>query len=1028
MKRALSLILALTMLFGSMSALVGCAPEDDDPTQGNTEPTGPTGPIQIAWEGTDGTLVSETTVDNTNSYTMEFYLDMPEILKGVEDGEWADNYRLQIVHGEEMFYLEMQSCAMNGGYCVFVRGSDGVTQNSAFSSTFAEPVGTIRVNLTYDAQTNIYAWTVVDKADPDIVYLMGEYGGEQLSDSFKAATACTLEFVRFSHVDGSTPDVVPQEFTLTYGPIEEEPEDEIVMDPGKSPGDFGWVTDDGDQSNWQTNTDGTVYQVDYDGGGSQRIYQELISDPNNFTLTVTVQVLEHRGYIEVLGTPIEVDCHGGNGNQVCEKFTGTYKWLNAIDQTVDITVARSGGGKMKIMFTGKGNPTPMNFEVMPNDESQRNVVLGVLDDPAAARFSNITIQGVEGQNVGDYGWHTDETDGVEDFSGWTSLDGVNIDADRSQTVGNNRIWKDLIGDQEQFAVRVQVTVEEGSCAYLKVLGQSLELDARDGNGEELLVKTGGESRDLLAAEGGEVDVLLMRRGGQITVSLVGDEIATYQMDPSKESEDLELGIGAGRASFNGINVREPAQCKRPIPFGSIVFAGSLSGDWRQQLCEDIALYQNGAMKTPAVAEMDAQSILEADADLIVIALSEADMVGKTAEDLKALLSAVQAGMDPNAVLLLTSLPHGDAPELGKINAHLRAVAEELDILYADLYSAMGGRDWTIDTDGSLTAVGNALVEGQIMEQLLRNCTCLAVNSSTSLRTDVTEPVDKTQEALDAFKEATEREELRAAVEARELGLNRTLYNILPKAMQDKLLDALLAADRGGVASHADADAIFTNEVVELLRKDPVQELENKVFTIVTVGDSVTQGTAAVNESTDAWPVRLLNSLDHIAPDRYKVINRGIAGTRMCTVTDNGMFPAAKDTVDSYVVASKPDLLIVSYGFNDLNAGTSLEEFITTYRAYVQQIQSKCPDTIIMLCNIYPDYGEHNRQQAMEWSAAVKTLAEELGCIYSSAYEDMLGANWLLADGVHPTNAGYRVMAHAHLRTLNLYMDLGAATE
>lgn len=992
-----------------------------------TDSTEPEEPISVTWSGTEAKIVAGVTVDNTKSYTIKYDLDMPEAAKQIQDGAWADNYRLEIVNGEEKFYLEVQQCK-NNGYMLFARGSNGNTQSSGFSSAASSPVSAVSVKLTYDVTTNLYAWTITEKGDTDIVYLQGQYGGNQLSDSYKAATDCTLQFNRHSDVDNSTPDVVPENFTLTYGPIVEEKDEEIPMDPNKTPADFGWKADNDNFVNWQTDTNGTVYEIHFAGSDSQRIYREMIEDVNNFTLTMTVQVLEHRAFIEVLGTPIELDCHGGNGNQICEKFSGTYKWLNALNQTAAVTVARSGGGKMKIMFKGKGNPTPMTFEVQPNDESQHNVVIGVYDNPGAARFSDITVEGVEGQNVGDYGWHTDEIAGQENFAGWASLDGVNISADRAQTVGNHRIWKNLIDDQEYFAVRMTLKLEEESSAYVKLLGQTLELDTRGGNGSQAFVKINGNGKDWLAAQDREVDLLLLRRGGEIVVSLVGDAIATYRMIPSEENENLELGIYAGKAAFDGIHVREPAQCLRPNPFGSVVFAGSLSGSWMQQLCEDIALYQNGAMAEPVIVAADAQKILEANADLIVISVSTAELSGKTAEALidqyRTLLQTVKTGMDPNAVLVLASLPYADVENLAQVNAGLRALAEELDVLYADLYSAMGGRDWTLEADGkTLSAVGNALVEGEIMEQLLRHCTCLAVNSSTSLRTEVTAPVEKTQSALDAFKGAADRDAMRIAVEARELGLNRILYNILPEAMQNKILDALLAKDRTGITTHAQADAIFTAEVVELLRREPVTPLENDVFTVVTVGDSVTQGTAAVNEKTDAWPVRLLDSLNHIASGRYVVINKGIAGTRMCTITDNGMFPAAKDTVDEYIVASAPNLLIVSYGFNDMNAGTTLEEFISTYRTYLREIQTKCPDTIIMICNVYPDFGENNRQKAMEWSAAVKALAEETGCIFSSAYEDMLGANWLLADGVHPTNAGYRVMANAHLRTLNLYMDL-----
>ena len=58
----------------------------------------------------------------------------------------------------------------------------------------------------------------------------------------------------------------------------------------------------------------------------------------------------------------------------------------------------------------------------------------------------------------------------------------------------------------------------------------------------------------------------------------------------------------------------------------------------------------------------------------------------------------------------------------------------------------------------------------------------------------------------------------------------------------------------------------------------------------------------------------------------------------------------------------------------------------------------------------------------EWNAGIKALAEEFGYIYVDTYYDMRGVEWLLDDGLHPTNAGYRVLANS----LCLSADVNAA--
>ena len=130
-----------------------------------------------------------------------------------------------------------------------------------------------------------------------------------------------------------------------------------------------------------------------------------------------------------------------------------------------------------------------------------------------------------------------------------------------------------------------------------------------------------------------------------------------------------------------------------------------------------------------------------------------------------------------------------------------------------------------------------------------------------------------------------------------------------------------------------------------------------------------------------------------------------------------------DTVQEYIVANHPDLVTISYGINDLHAGTSLEEFITTYRGYLTEVTEGCPNAVIIVCGLSAKGGDADSGTLKIWNAAIQSLAEEFGLIYNDSYQDTRGVEWLLSDGLHPTNAGYRVMANAAFRTLCAYVDL-----
>ena len=520
--------------------------------------------------------------------------------------------------------------------------------------------------------------------------------------------------------------------------------------------------------------------------------------------------------------------------------------------------------------------------------------------------------------------------------------------------------------------------------------------------------------------------------------LLGKQSASNLSGAFTSCENLELmfcaeGNGLHTMSnFKGLPEIYSADL-RSDPFGKVIFAGDLVSGWTENLLTDIAEYQN---KTPLVVNTawSAGAIAAENGNLIILSHGKTALQsGKSAEEFAAELAALVAEVKQNAVsgtvIVITGLPYMQNVDCSAYNAAIRAVAQEQNVLYANLYRAMSQASWTVDENNELTANGNQLVAGEILQELLRRCTCLAVNATTEIKVSASAPVERTEGALAAFRNANDAESLKKALEDAHLGADLDLYLGFTSAVQQKVVEALLAVDRSALIDFQVADTLITALCMEIGANNARPIVTGAPFkTYVAVGDSISYGETAVNKKTDGWVPRLAAMISAAQGEDVTLINKAISGTRMCTITDNGMFPAAKDTVQEYIVANNPDFITISYGINDLHARTSLEEFITTYRTYLQEVVAGCPDAVIMICGLSAKGGDADSATLKKWNDSIKGLAEEFGLIYHDSYQDTRGVEWLLSDGLHPTNAGYRVMANSAFRTLSAYVDLTGETQ
>ena len=160
--------------------------------------------------------------------------------------------------------------------------------------------------------------------------------------------------------------------------------------------------------------------------------------------------------------------------------------------------------------------------------------------------------------------------------------------------------------------------------------------------------------------------------------------------------------------------------------------------------------------------------------------------------------------------------------------------------------------------------------------------------------------------------------------------------------------------------------------------------------------------------TGASAIRLWKTLAQDFPE-HKVINRGFGGSQMA---DSVYF------ADRIVIPYKPKMIVIQAGGNDINSGKPPEQVLADFKAFVEKVHSKLPETRIAFLCINPNparWGQVENQKranqlVKDYIATVKYLD------YIDIFDAMLGPDGqpredlFVADRLHPNDNGYQVRA------------------
>ena len=223
-----------------------------------------------------------------------------------------------------------------------------------------------------------------------------------------------------------------------------------------------------------------------------------------------------------------------------------------------------------------------------------------------------------------------------------------------------------------------------------------------------------------------------------------------------------------------------------------------------------------------------------------------------------------------------------------------------------------------------------------------------------------------------------------------MGYNRYGVRQRPINRRGMIAVALLATFFGGVFS------------------PPASVADGSIRTIMAFGDSLTSGYGL--PPADAFPVKLEAAL-RARGHAVRVINAGVAGD----TTAGGRARLA------WMLADKPDAVILELGANDGLRGLDPAETLANLRAIMEQL--KAADLPVLLAGMRapPNLG---RDFGAEFDTIFATVALEYDALFYPFFLEGVAARPTLNqnDGIHPNSAGVAIVVERIIPSVEVLLS------
>ena len=185
------------------------------------------------------------------------------------------------------------------------------------------------------------------------------------------------------------------------------------------------------------------------------------------------------------------------------------------------------------------------------------------------------------------------------------------------------------------------------------------------------------------------------------------------------------------------------------------------------------------------------------------------------------------------------------------------------------------------------------------------------------------------------------------------------------------------------------------------------------MTILAIGDSITSGNPEFRSPAEVPPDGEGNPKSQYAywmmqkHPEWHVINRGIGGQRTEHILSR---------LESELDASKPDIVIIMAGVNDLYFGYPSIIPIANLRRMYEITQTRNLKTVVCTVLPYDSAGDRVNQRLAELSQWILSYSKERGLIYCDTFSVLNDParpfHLIESNGMHPTPKGYRQLGEA----------------
>jgi|GEM_PF-1174272 len=171
-----------------------------------------------------------------------------------------------------------------------------------------------------------------------------------------------------------------------------------------------------------------------------------------------------------------------------------------------------------------------------------------------------------------------------------------------------------------------------------------------------------------------------------------------------------------------------------------------------------------------------------------------------------------------------------------------------------------------------------------------------------------------------------------------------------------------------------------------------------------------------------WQKVFAELLTKFQGQKPKMIKAGIGGSvvsRRSPGYRRSGKPSAVERFREDVIAHQPDLVIISYGLNDVRAGMPAEDFREEL-SYIVEETKKALDAVIVLTtvynmsayNVFPPYDKGSVPATEVYNLVIRQIAEKYDAVVADIWAAEGGAPWVIsADTVHANDLGYTLIGN-----------------